>query len=300
MGGAFSKIIGNHIYNTQRKRQFVGAETAGIKLHGAIDTLIDNNRIHHTDRGIWLDAMHQGTRVTRNVLHDNAYMDIFLEVNHGPYLLDNNLLLSRTSILSQSQGGAYVHNLIVGRIRYSLQGGRNTPYYEPHSTKRVALSRFPGGDERYYNNIMVLNGLSEYKKNAKFPMFVGGNAYLGKAEPTYSLDAKDFFKSSLSPNIKIQEKKGSLYLHAIWPKGLENVKNQLVTTELLGKSKITDQAFTNPDNSPLTIDTDYFGKKRNTANPYPGPFELTKSGKHVFKVWPVPTQADDTCSAQVQ
>ncbi len=45
MGAAFSEIYGNHIYNILVKQQF-GAEMAGIKLHGAIDTYIHHNRIH--------------------------------------------------------------------------------------------------------------------------------------------------------------------------------------------------------------------------------------------------------------
>ena len=45
-------------------------------------------------RGIWLDWMAQGTRVTKNLLYNNDLEDLFMEVNHGPTLVDNNLLLS--------------------------------------------------------------------------------------------------------------------------------------------------------------------------------------------------------------
>jgi alpha-L-arabinofuranosidase len=38
--------------------------------------------------------------------------------------------------------------------------------------------------------------------------------------------------------------------------------------------------------SPLKIDTDYFGRKRNPDNPFPGPFEVLKDGKQEVKVWP--------------
>ena len=40
MGAAFSVIENNHIYNIWTKRQFDGAEIAGIKFHAAIDTKI--------------------------------------------------------------------------------------------------------------------------------------------------------------------------------------------------------------------------------------------------------------------
>jgi alpha-N-arabinofuranosidase len=39
------------------------------------------------------------------------------------------------------------------------------------------------------------------------------------------------------------------------------------------------------DGSLVRIDTDYFGKKRNAANPSPGPFKIAGSGKQKIKVW---------------
>ena len=69
MGGAFSEIYGNHIYNILVKQQHTGAEMAGIKLHGAVDTYIHHNRIHKSGSwGIWLDWMAQGSRVSSNFI----------------------------------------------------------------------------------------------------------------------------------------------------------------------------------------------------------------------------------------
>ncbi|MHC4665905.1 MAG: hypothetical protein ACYS9T_08115, partial [Planctomycetota bacterium] len=65
----------------------------------------------------------------------------------------------------------------------------------------------------------------------------------------------------------------------------KSLNNKLVTTKLLGKAMIPGQAFENPDGSPLTIDTDYFSRKRNKANPSAGPFENTGDGKLKLKVW---------------
>ena len=68
LGAVFSQISNNHIYNIWVKRQFAGAEMAGIKLHGAIDVVIKGNRIHNAGRGLWMDWMAQGTRITGNLL----------------------------------------------------------------------------------------------------------------------------------------------------------------------------------------------------------------------------------------
>jgi alpha-N-arabinofuranosidase len=51
-----------------------------------------------------------------------------------------------------------------------------------------------------------------------------------------------------------------------------------VTTELLGKAMVPDAPFVQPCGAPYRIDTDYFGKQRNTANPVPGPFENPAGG----------------------
>ena len=42
--------------------------------------------------------------------------DLFCEVDHGPYLIDNNIFLSEVGFLRLSEGGAFVHNLIAGKL----------------------------------------------------------------------------------------------------------------------------------------------------------------------------------------
>ncbi len=54
--GAFSEICGNHIYRISTPEFGIrGGEQGGIKLHAAIDTVIEHNLIHDAWRGIWLD-----------------------------------------------------------------------------------------------------------------------------------------------------------------------------------------------------------------------------------------------------
>lgn len=52
--------------------------------------------------------------------------DQFVEVDHGPFIVDNNLLLSGTSLLDMSEGGAYVHNIFAGKINCSPEPNRET------------------------------------------------------------------------------------------------------------------------------------------------------------------------------
>ena len=57
------------------------------------------------------------------------------------------------------------------------------------------------------------------------------------------------------------------------------------TSEMLGKAKIPGLPYENADGSPLVIDIDYFGAKRNPNAPSAGPFENPASGQLKLKVW---------------
>ena len=188
LGGVFSVIENNHIHHINNKQNLAGAEIGGIKMHAAIDVIIRNNHFHHCTRGLWLDWQAQGTRVTSNLFHDNAlpydYLlkkenlanlglgeDIFIEVSHGPTLLDNNILLSDRALKLPTQGVAMVHNLIAGSLTAvgkgvdngakTLKSPRYTPYHVPHRTEVVGFMTILHGDMRFYNNIFVQRKLRE-------------------------------------------------------------------------------------------------------------------------------------------
>ncbi len=58
-----------------------------------------------------------------------------------------------------------------------------------------------------------------------------------------------------------------------------------MTSERLGKAIVPDLRFETRDGSSLNLITDYLLKKRDEANPFPGPFEISGEGKQIFKVW---------------
>ena len=156
LGCVFSTIEHNHIYHINMGNVIAGAETAGIKLHAAIDVVVKNNFIHDCCQGIWLDWQAQGTRVTGNVFHHNRQQDTYVEISHGPTMIDHNLMLSDgVSFNNSAQGVAFVHNLCAGRISLMTDNGRHTPYHFPHETAVFGLATVPGGDDRYFNNIFL-------------------------------------------------------------------------------------------------------------------------------------------------
>lgn len=190
LGCVFSIIEDNHIYDINKKKQLTGAEIAGVKLHAAIDVEFRRNHIHNCTRGLWLDWQAQGTRVSGNFFHDNFPLkqgqqlktaldigeDIFIEVSHGPTLIDHNILLSPQSCRIATQGTAFVHNLICGSFTSVGMGTNNvsgietvsreedeimdpgpryTPYHVPHQTEIAGFMTILHGDNRFYNNLFV-------------------------------------------------------------------------------------------------------------------------------------------------
>ena len=194
LGGVFSLIEDNHIHHINNKQNLAGAEIGGIKMHAAIDVIYRRNHIHHCTRGLWLDWQAQGTRVTQNLFHDNTLPfdenanpncvdglgeDIFVEVSHGPTLIDNNILLSDNALKLPTQGVAVVHNLIAGSFTGVGRGVDNgsgkipcpryTPYHTPHRTEVEGFMTILHGDMRFYNNIFIQKpirpGMEEIRKS---------------------------------------------------------------------------------------------------------------------------------------
>lgn len=180
LGGVFSIIEDNHIHHINNKQNLAGAEIGGIKMHAAIDCIYRRNHIHNCTRGMWLDWQAQGTRVTQNFFHDNVLPkeynqnresmggcaeDLFIEVSHGPTLVDNNIFLSDKAIKLATQGVAVVHNIIAGAFVSVGKGTNNgsptrpspryTPYHIPHRTEVAGFMTILHGDCKFYNNIFI-------------------------------------------------------------------------------------------------------------------------------------------------
>jgi hypothetical protein len=300
LGAAFSSVTGNDIHDIHVRRLFTGAEMAGIKFHAAIDTTIRSNHIYRTCRGLWLDWMAQGARVSQNLFHENASEDLFVEVNHGPFLVDNNLFLSPTSLLDMSEGGAYAHNLFAGRLISRPELSRETPYHPAHSTKVAGLVNVKGGDDRFYNNLFVGQaeagaeaskatqasagyGLSVYDAR-ELPLSTGGNVYYNSARPYVKETNAVVFQVAIDRPALV-ETDGHVFLRFQFGPQSKQADTVRVTSELLGKAMIPNLPYENPDGSPLVLDSDYFCQGRNLARPRAGPFEAPGEGLHNLKVW---------------
>ena len=285
LGCSFSTVTGNVIHDIHVRKLFTGAEMAGIKFHGAIDTEIRHNRIWRTCRGLWLDWMAQGTRVSGNLFYANADQDLFVEVNHGPFLVDNNLFLSDTTLLDVSEGGAYAHNLIAGRIVTHPELKRDTPFHPAHSTAVAGLSCTQGGDDRFFNNMFIGGkkqangyGLSGYD-NAVYPLLTGGNVYCNGARP-YAKETNALMLANPNPAIKVVEEGSRVFVSFSVGQELKRAVTRRITPQLLGETHISKLGYENAD-----AISDYFGVRRAVDNPTPGPFQDPAAGEVKLEVW---------------
>ncbi|MFS0864888.1 right-handed parallel beta-helix repeat-containing protein [Fredinandcohnia sp. 179-A 10B2 NHS] len=311
LGCVFSEIYNNHIYNIAIKREFYGHEIAGIKLHAAIDVQIHNNRIHDCSLGTWLDWQTQGTRVSRNLFYRNS-RDLFVEVSSGPYIVDHNILTADYALDNHAQGGAYVNNLIRGKMVNRKMLDRATPYHVPHSTEVAGFAVTYGGDDCFYNNIFIgedaldnvgtahYNGspasLEEYIETVhqspgdheafnkvEQPVYINHNAYFKGAKSfdreNEKIEAKDF-----NPDVKIIEEGNEVYLSIELPENFETFSGEIHSTNTLERVRIVDAEFENPDGSEVVLDMDLVGNQREEKSVL-GPISTLRSGKNYIKVW---------------
>ena len=280
LGGVFSVIEDNHIHHINNKQDLAGAEIGGIKMHAAIDVLYRHNHIHHCTRGLWLDWQAQGTRVSGNLFHDNTPPkgteitpllglgeDIFIEVSHGPTLVDNNFLLSPCASRISTQGVAFVHNMIAGSFTWVDSGVENggaylptpryTPYHVPHSTLLAGFMTIMHGDMRFYNNIFIqqpvnveyvahanrTGEIKEYNFSCGLGVYNGYptvKEYLGKFGP-WSYDdegAKDKYYEHLPVDVD-----GNVFLNGATPNDKEEnplvIKDSSVSFRLEEENGVT-------------------------------------------------------------
>ncbi|HLQ70184.1 MAG TPA: right-handed parallel beta-helix repeat-containing protein [Bacillota bacterium] len=311
LGCVFSEIYRNDIYNIGLKREFYGHEIAGIKLHAAIDVQIYHNRIHNCSLGTWLDWQTQGTRVSKNLFHQNV-RDLFIEVSHGPYLVDHNILTADYAIDNHAQGGAYINNIIAGKMVHRKILDRSTPYHVPHSTEIAGFAVTYGGDDRFYNNIFIgaghlkdvgtnhFNGyttsLKEYIEKVdqtsgdhevfqtvEQPVYINHNAYFNGAK-AFDKENENINIPSFNPGLRIEEERNGVYLSCDLPEDIEESFGDIHTTHTLKEVRIADADFEHPDGSHITLDTDYIGNQKLEKNEL-GAINDLRKGKNRVKIW---------------
>jgi hypothetical protein len=308
LGCVFSTIEDNHIYNIAIKREFYGYEIAGIKLHAAIDVQLTHNRIHDCSLGIWLDWQTQGTRVARNLLYANS-RDLFIEVSHGPYLVEHNIFASPASIELFSQGGAFVGNLVCGTLSLASVMERPTPYHLPHSTQVAGYAAIHGGDDRHIGNIFLggdpdlaygptqsaelrpAHGtaaydahpatLEDYLEQVADPTRGDHQRFMDVKQPVYlrrNVYAPGVagYAAEQNPNVltgavkaEVVEDGDAVYLDAELPAEFEQLSIDVIDGTDLPPVRFANAHFENRDGTPVVLDVDLIGTGKSRGRGYP-------------------------------
>ena len=101
------------------------------------------------------------------------------------------------------------------------------------------------------------------------PVWAAGNVYLSGAKAWEK--ETDKLVSDKKVKVDLVQKDGKYFLDTDVYDIIASFKGKMVSTATLGKAFQPDQAFENPDGSPITFDTDYNGQLRD-SDVLPGPF----------------------------
>ena len=209
--------------------------------------------------GIWMDWGNQGTRITGNIIYNTQAANIYLEMDHGPILVDNNVLIGQ-GVKSWSEGDVFAHNLLVDcAFDMASDTSRQSQYYRPHS--RIVVARKPGvpADDKWYNNIFIRRGLDGVKK-----------------APGYASDFNVFLegakKSSFGDEHSIVDPSGAAFRREDSPRGVSialrvdqaplALKGPWVDGSLIGVLPTAGQTIEDFRGRPIRVDADIFGKQR--------------------------------------
>ncbi len=324
LGCVFSTIEDNHIYNIALKREFYGYEIGGIKLHAAIDVIIRHNRIHDCSLGTWLDWQTQGTRISRNVYYANN-RDLFVEVSHGPYLVDHNVFASAVSVESFSQGGAFVNNLLCGTLRWEPVLDRATPYHVPHSTQVAGYAVIYGADDRYFGNVFLGGDVNHaYAPGSRFHSTAGYGTAVYQGHPTSFAEYLDrideqppgdhtrfpgvkqpvYLRSNVyaggarpsdaeqdaltldgDVSVDVIDQGDAVYLQTQMPPDFDRAGVRVVAGPHLQRVRFVDADYEEPDGSPALIDTDLVGEHKKQGHSYPAGPVATLAAASHLRVW---------------
>jgi hypothetical protein len=282
-GATRSVISGNFIEDTNYRKEFGGWETAAIKFHNSVDTVISGNLIRGVYRqmqgafGIWIDFGNQGIRITRNVIYNTEAATLFLEMNHGPILVDNNVFIG-AAVRSNSEATVFAHNLFVDcPYEYRPDVNRRSQYFEPHTTKIAGRKTGTAQDDKWFHNIFVRRGLGGVKKAEGYESDY--NVFLEGAEKGSFGDEHSVVAPAATGLTVDDRPRGTAIAFSIGHAPLR-VNGPRVNAELVGVFPTVGQTIEDRDGNPITVDTDING--REFSPPIPGPLANLQQGRNTI------------------
>jgi hypothetical protein len=271
-GATRSVISGNFIEDTNYRKEFGGWETAAIKFHNSVDTIISGNLIRgvfHQQQGafgIWIDYANQGIRITGNVIYDTQAATVFLEMDHGPTLVDNNILIGK-EVRSNSEATVFAHNLFVDcGYQYNPDIKRRSAYYSPHTTKAVGRKTGTAQDEKWFNNIFIRKGLDDVKNAPGYTSDY--NIFLEGAKKSSFGDEHSVIDPYVT-GFKLESRPLGVTIRFSVSNTFSRLKGPWVDDKLVGIFSTVGQTIEDSFGNPIKVDTDIKGNK--SIEPFAGP-----------------------------
>ncbi len=285
-GATRSLISGNLIEDTNYRKEFGGWETAAIKFHESVDAVLSGNLIrgvYHQKEGafgIWLDWGNQGARITRNIIYNTQAATVFLEMDHGPTLVDNNVLIGQP-VRSNSEATVFAHNLFVDcGYDYSPDTGRRSGYYTPHTTKIVTVKTGTAQDDKWFNNIFIRQGLDKVK-NASGYVSEHNVFWEGAKKSTFG--DKESVVDPYVTGVAIEDRsRGATITFSVDAATIAG-EGPRVNAALVGIFPTVGQTMEDRLGNPIEVNTDINGKNRTRF--FAGPLADLQEGLNTI-AWP--------------
>jgi len=283
-GATRSLITRNLVEDTNYRREFGGWETAGIKFHNSVDVVISNNLIRgvrHQEQGaygIWIDMANQGVRLTGNIIYDTEAEAIFIERDHGPTLVDHNIIIGQ-GFKATSESTIYAHNLCVDCAYNSSIESRVRPrYYTPHTAIVVGQAVCDAQNDKWFNNIFVRKGLELVKAaEGSTPAYASDyNVFLEGAKKGFWSGDEHSVTDPFVANVTRQDSPLGVRITFNVNDAVLKVKGPIVDAGLVGIYPVVKQTIEDRFGRSITVNSDINGRK--FTEPVPGPASNLEPG----------------------
>jgi hypothetical protein len=245
-----------------------------------VDTVIRGNLIrgvYHQKQGafgIWIDYANQSVRITGNIIYRTQTAPLFIEMNHGPMLVDNNILVGH-EVLSNSEATVFAHNLFVDcGYHFRPDRKRKSAYYAPHTTKPAGRG---GGDvareDLWFNNLFVRTGMDGVRKGDGYRSDF--NVFLEGAKPSAFGDAKSVVAPAPARFAITDHPLGATVTFAVDDRAAA-LEGPWVDAKLAGVFTTVGQTLEDRHGKPIRVTRDLTGNA--FRHPVPGPLAALKAG----------------------
>jgi hypothetical protein len=183
----------------------------------------------------------------------------------------------------------FIGNLFLGEERgddYAMGNAKFVDMYGAIKYGTAGYEGYPGTWDEYKSLVGGYSGVGDHKRYhfQKQAVYIDNNAYAGIAAPFEKENGA--VVSSAAASAVLVEDGDAVYLETSLPAEVVDGIHAVVTGADLGRVRIVDAAYENPDGSPVVADTDLLGAAKTAGTTYPaGPLAALPAGESRIRVW---------------